>query len=289
MKKELSQATLATIVRFQKDEITASELYKSLAKKQKDLNNKEVLEEMSKAEKSHYETWHQISNVAVKPNLFKVLLFRLISSVLGITFAIKYLEKNETKGIKELLYAQKELPQAKAIIKDEEKHENMLIALLNEERLNYVGSIVLGLNDALVELSGAIAGFTFALADTKTIALAAIITGAAATLSMAASNYLAQKTSGNKSAIKEALYTGIAYLVVVILLVLPYLLLTNSIIALVIMILTVFLIVLFFSYYVAITQSVPFFSRFMEMACICFGVTLIAYLIGALAKRFLGI
>ena len=53
-----------------------------------------------------------------------------------------------------------EVPEAKSIIKDEDEHEAKLIALINEERLKYIGSIVLGLNDALVELTGVLAGLT---------------------------------------------------------------------------------------------------------------------------------
>ena len=35
--------------------------------------------------------------------------------------------------------------------------------MINDERLQYISSMVLGINDALVELTGAPAGFTFAL------------------------------------------------------------------------------------------------------------------------------
>ena len=71
--------------------------------------------------------------------------------------------------------------------KSEQEHEAALIELIDEERLRYISSMVLGLNDALVELTGALAGFTFALGNTTTIAMAGFITGSAATLSMAAS------------------------------------------------------------------------------------------------------
>ena len=114
-----------------------------------------------------------------------------------------------------------ELPEARAILADERRHEAELTEMLDEERLQYVGSMVLGLNDALVELTGAIAGVTFALANTRLVALTGIITGISATLSMAASNYLAERANGNANAIKSSLYTGIAYLITVALLVLP--------------------------------------------------------------------
>ena len=50
-----------------------------------------------------------------------------------------------------------------------------------------MGSVVLGLNDELVEFTGALAGFTLALSDHRLIALTGSITGIAAALSMASS------------------------------------------------------------------------------------------------------
>ena len=67
-------------------------------------------------------------------------------------------------------------------------------ARLAYEPYRYTGSIVLGLNDALVELTGALAGLTLALQDTKLIALTGSITGIAAALSMGASEYLSTKS-----------------------------------------------------------------------------------------------
>lgn len=76
------------------------------------------------------------------------------------------------------------IPEVDAIVRDVNEHANALIDLLDEERLGYVGSIVLGLNDALLALSGAVAGLTFALQNTRLVALAGLISGVAAALSM---------------------------------------------------------------------------------------------------------
>lgn len=59
-------------------------------------------------------------------------------------------------------------PDLQALSLEEEVHEKSLIALINEERLEYMGSVVLGLNDALVEFTGALAGFTLALKRSQT-------------------------------------------------------------------------------------------------------------------------
>ncbi len=120
------------------------------------------------------------------------------------------------------------IPAAKQVMDDEDAHEQQILALLDEEHLRYTGSMVLGLNDALVELTGALAGFTLALQDTRLIALTGSITGIAAALSMAASEYLSTKAEGmGKDPLKAALYTGIAYILTVLLLIAPYLLFAN--------------------------------------------------------------
>jgi len=185
----------------------------------------------------------------------------------------------------------KEIPEVKKIIADELKHEKQLIEMLDEDRLNYVGAMVLGLNDALVELTGTIAGLTFVLMNTTLIAMAGIITGIAATLSMAASNYLAERADGNPNALKASFYTGIAYLVTVVFLVLPYLLFPQNMFvpALICMIAIVVFLVFIFNFYIAVVKSESFWPKFLEMATISLSVALISFLIGLGAKMCFGI
>ncbi|MCH3944190.1 MAG: VIT1/CCC1 transporter family protein [Atopobiaceae bacterium] len=125
-----------------------------------------------------------------------VFLVRLLTVVFGFTFTLKYLEKGEQLGQEGYERLARELPEAARMHDDERRHEAELESMLDEERLHYVGAMVLGLNDALVELTGAIAGVTFSLANTRLVALTGIVTGIAATLSMAASNYLAETAEG---------------------------------------------------------------------------------------------
>lgn len=211
--------------------------------------------------------------------------------VLGYTFVIKLMENGEVVVADQYRRLIDEIPEMKDIMEQEEAHEYQLHDMLNEERLQYVGAMVLGLNDALVELTGTIAGLTFALGNNRVVALAGIITGVSATLSMAASNYLAERADGNPNAFKSCLYTGVAYLVTVILLVLPYLLYPTHMImpALGTMIAVVILIILFFNYYISVAKSLPFLRRFGEMLAISLGVAVISFLIGLAAKGLLGV
>ncbi len=291
MERVISAELMQKLLKMQRDEITGSILYGKIAARQKDANNKRVFSEISRAERGHYETWRTYTKQDVAPNRRKIALFSVLSRVLGVTFTIKFLEKGEDIGLGDLREIEQELPEVRQVMADEETHESKLMSMIDEERLHYVGSIVLGLNDALVELTGTIAGLTFALANNRLIALSGIITGVAATLSMAASNYLAQRADGKDDALKSSVYTGIAYLLTVIAIVLPYLLLPNKlyILAFAIMIAVVVLIILSFNYYISVAQDLPFWKRFGEMVLISLGVAALSFGIGLAAKSILGI
>ena len=177
------------------------------------------------------------------------------------------------------------------IRRQEVEHEEALLAMLDEERLQYVGSMVLGLNDALVELTGSLAGFAFALQNTRLIALSGLIVGISATFSMASSEFLAARSEGRSDALKSCSYTGIAYLLTVVALILPYLLFAPGqyMAALICMLAVVILIIAGFTYYTSVAQGEPFKSRFGEMAIISITVAVLSFVVGVLAKKFLGV
>ncbi|MEG1304585.1 MAG: VIT1/CCC1 transporter family protein, partial [Oscillospiraceae bacterium] len=211
--------------------------------------------------------------------------------VLGFTFVIKKMESGEENAQVEYEKLSDEVPESKIIMADEEAHEQILMKMLDEERLRYVGSMVLGLNDALVELTGTLAGLTIALKNTKLIALSGLITGISATLSMASSEFLSAKSDGRNDALKSCAYTGVAYVITVALLILPYLILPNEayMAALVIMLVTVVVIIAVFNYYISIAKDLKFRQRFAEMAVISLGVAALSFCIGLVVKNVLGI
>ncbi len=291
MSLKLTEQTQILLLGYQQNEITDHAIYGHIARREKNRQNKAVLEQISREEAEHAAIWKKYTGREVKPKRGQVIWYGLLSRLMGYTFMIKMMEKGEYTTGRKYRQLQREIPEAARIIEDEQRHESQLANMLDEERLQYVGAMVLGLNDALVELTGALAGLTFAVASTRLVALAGIITGASATLSMAASNYLAEKADGNPDALKSSLYTGAAYLVTVVLLVIPYLLYPEHAYAaaLATMLLTVILIIFFFNYYISVAKDLPFGKRFGEMAGISLGVALIAFLIGLAAKAFLGI
>jgi len=281
----LTAEQITALKAFQKNEITEHLIYSKLAKATKDKHNAEVLERIGNEEKVHYEIWRSYTKTEVQPNYFKVKWFYYISKILGITFGIKLMESGEKNAQGAYSKHLIDIPAAKKIMEEETVHEQELIGLIDEERLKYVGSIVLGLNDALVELTGALAGFSLALQSTHTIAKVGLITGIAATFSMAASDYLSKKADNTeKSALKSATYTGLAYLVTVILLVFPYLIISNYLISLGLTLFIAILIIFGFNYYISVAKDLNFKRRFAEMALISLVVTVITFGIGFLIK-----
>ena len=291
MERQISQKALEIIKKMQQNELTESVIYQEISRFAKGEENKQVLHRLAKEEKAHYEIWKKYTGMEMKPEKGKVLKFKLIARILGFTFAIKLMENGEGHAQTEYEILMQEVKESAAIRQQEEEHEQALLSMLDEERLQYVGSMVLGLNDALVELTGSLAGFTFAMQNTRLIALSGLIIGISATFSMASSEFLAARSEGRSDALKSCTYTGIAYLITVILLITPYLILGNSqyILALIMMLVIVILIIAGFTYYTSVAQDQPFTSRFGEMALISVSVAVISFVVGILAKKFLGV
>jgi len=275
---------------FQEDEITSSIVYAKLAHIVKDSENKKTLLQIAAEEKAHYEILKRHTGKEVAPNRWRIFKYYWLARILGLTFAIKLMEKEE-KDAQEVYARYPEYPELEKLGRDEEVHEQKLIGLINEEKLEYMGSVVLGLNDALVEFTGALAGFTLALSNAHLIALTGSITGIAAALSMASSEYLSTKSEDgdSKHPVKAAVYTGIAYIITVVALVAPFIFIENVLVALGLMLVMALTIIALFNYYYAVARGESFKKRFLEMAILSFTVAGISFLIGYALKTLTGI
>jgi VIT1/CCC1 family predicted Fe2+/Mn2+ transporter len=277
----LGEETRKLILGSQKNEITEHIIYEKLSKSTKNPQNKRILKQIASDELKHYNFWKKYTNEDVKPNKLKVWIYYIIAKIFGLTFGTKLMENGEEQAQVTYEKISSYVPSAKSIVEDEDKHERQLIELIDEERLRYVGSIVLGLNDALVELTGALAGLTFTLLNTRVIAMAGLITGIAASLSMAASEYLSTKSEeGEGNPLKASLYTGSAYVITVMFLIFPYLLFTNIYLCLGITVLNAIAVIFIFTFYVSIAKDIPFKDRFLEMALISLGIAALTFGIG---------
>ncbi|MDP6986237.1 MAG: VIT1/CCC1 family protein [Candidatus Thalassarchaeaceae archaeon] len=283
------------LLRLQRMEATEAEVYRRLARIQPDPMNKSILEGIALEEERHEAEIAKLTGEDVEADIWKVRKQVMLARLFGFTFSIRMMEATEKDAATE--YRELGLHD---IADEEEAHEENMIGMLDEERLRYSGSVVLGMSDALVELTGALAGLTFALRDLRLVALAGLVTGIAAAFSMGASEFLSSRAEKkDESAIKAAIFTWISYLITVLLLVSPYLLIGNDtsdfqglgphIQALIGTLSIGLIIVALFNYYVSVVEGVSFKTRFAEMAAILGVVTLISYGIGIALRGILGV
>ena len=246
----INEKTRKALLRFQQNEITESLLYTQLAAIEKDPSNKEVLLQIANDEKGHYTILKKYTGQEISPNKLRVTKYYWLARILGITFAIKLMEGSE-ESAKNDYASYDEYPDLQQIARDEDEHEQRLIAL--------TGSI----------------------------------TGIAAALSMASSEYLSTKSeNGNengKHPVKASIYTGIAYIFTVVALVAPFIFISNVLMALGLMLIIALSIIALFNYYYSIARSESFRKRFTEMAVLSFSVAALSFLIGYALKEFTGI
>jgi VIT1/CCC1 family predicted Fe2+/Mn2+ transporter len=275
----------------QQNEINDYTIYKALAKCQKDKENKEIFEKIANEEKGHYDFWYGITKQHLNAQKLLVWWYILLVRLFGTSFALKSLEKREA-GAEEFY---KELfviyPESRKIYHQEVQHEFELIDMLNDKKLVYAGAIVLGMNDALVELTGTLSGIAFAFDKSFVVGLTGLIMGIAASLSMAGSAYLEAKENPSETIkpLTYSLYTGVSYIITTAILVAPFFIFETMAYSLIVMFICAFLAILSYTFYISVAKDLSFSKRVIQMSAITFGVAIISFLIGYLVKTYLGI
>lgn len=278
------------LIRYQKEELMSFFVFSKLSEYEKNPVNKRILKDIANEEGEHFRILAKYTGKMPKYNRFKIWFYTVIPRIFGLTFGIKLLELQEGKSIRQYRQYDTTYPEIARIAIQEEEHENKLIDMIETKTLGFMGAIVLGMNDALVELTGSLAGFTLALQNSKMIALLGCITGVAAAMSMAASEYLSVKAEkGTKTALRAAIYTGISYIITVTLLVIPFLLIHHPLIAMILTLVIAIVVIAVFNFYYSVVKDESFKTRFLEMLVISFTVVIISFGIGWLLKRVTGI
>ena len=211
----------------------------------------------------------------------------LVCRIFGLTFGIKRMERGEESVQIGYEHLREMIPEVDAIVRD----ENDLMNLVDEERLCYIGSIVLGLNDVLVEFTGALwRNWTFVLQNTRLVTLSGLIIGIAAALSMGGAECLPAKADGqDKCPVKASVCTGLFYVLTEALLTMPYLVFEDLFICLCSTLGLAVTIVVAFNYYVAVAKDLSFKGQFFEMTGLSFAVAAVSFLIGCCLRAFLGL
>ena len=279
------------LVKIQEKEITEYAVYKKLSEMSKGRNS-EILKKISEDELRHYNQWKKYTQTDVNVNRLSVIKYLIISKIFGLLFMMKLMEGNEEQTQATYSKILKDLPEEKQILAEEIEHEKLLIEMIDEKRLNYLSSIISGLNDALIELAGELAGFTFALQNPALIGFAGLIAGIAQFLSSSASEielFLTERTVENKEAIKKSFFEGSIYLITVFFLVIPFFLVQNPFFAMGISAFNSFIIIIFFTYYVSIVKELSLKKMFSITLLITLGIGSLSFIIGWIVKTALNL
>ncbi len=293
------QAGLAEKARvYALDELFDSKLYRAMAERERDSNNRAILLRMAEEEYRHYEFWKRFcGDVELSPrDEFKLRFFKLSSMILGKVFTIKFLERHEKSVLTEYTeilesgaLSGEDYAELERIIEDEKNHESALADQIEEFAVRHLGAIALGMSDAIIELSGVHAGFLGYTSSSVYTGIAGLIVGVSASMSMAAAAYLQSKQEKGKAPGTTAAVTGVMYMLTVILLTAPFLLGLPIFTALMASLALAFMILAFFSFYSSVVMDRAFAREYLENVGIIFLVVVIGYFFGELVKKLTGL
>lgn len=273
------------------DEFSDYTLYERLSKTVKaDSPFAEVLKQLSATELGHYEFWKKYVP-GEEPRVAKLKLYWVLflRRFFGLTFATRYLDRHEGNVVKEYESIAHIIPVSDKgafdqMVADEKEHENAFAQKIESSTVSYISFVVLGLADALVEISGIHAGSLGFYDRTEIAGLAGVIAGAAASMAMASAAFAQARAGFKGSARLSAAYTGVSYFITAIVLAAPYFLTYNMIYALSSSLSLAVLILVLTTYYSTVIQSRPFLRDFLEILAILFGATIVLYAFGSLVR-----
>jgi len=250
----------------------------------------EVLKKLSATEKGHFEFWRKyVPDEQPKLAKLKMYWILFLRRFFGLTFATRYLDRHEEKVVSEYQGLSSLIPESdkeafEAMVEDERDHEKAFAMKAESSAVRYISFVVLGLADALVEISGIHAGWLGLFEKTEIAGLAGIIAGGAASLAMASAAFAQAKQGFQGSARLSAIYTGVSYFITAIILATPYFLTGNMILALSSSLTLAVIILAITTWYSVVIQEKHFLKDFVEILAILFATTILVFGLGIIVS-----
>lgn len=280
-----------------RDEAKDRIIYERLADSYKGSNQRysETFRKLAATECKHYNFWRKIARGKEShPSRFEIWAVLLLRRVFGTTFAIKFLESHETETIERYKSVAHLIPDEdkkifQEIINDEVEHEKGFRADIESSYVKYISFVILGLADAIVEISGIHAGSLGIYNSTRITGLAGVVAGAAASIAMASAAFAQAKQGFKGSASLSAIFTGISYFISAVILAGPYFLTENKIDAMATSLILGVVILLITIYYNSVISEGHFRRDFAELVAIMLAATVVLYVFGEAVRIYTGI
>ena len=292
---QIAQLTRKEMIGYCESEYKDHLVYLKLSARETDPGRKKILEQLSQQEEKHFLFWKEIlDGYNPKPHRFLQIFILILRYVFGITFTVKYMERNEKRMIAiyrsiRLQFDGEAGTQLEEMIADEEKHEDYFIGQIDEGVVKYLGFIVLGLADAIIEITGVHAGFLGVTGSTTMAGVAGLIVGFAAAISMATAAYLQAKQDTERNSFTSAMITGFSYILAVVSLAFPYFLFGSMLVAFIASLIIAMLLTAYFTFFTAVIFERNFGKEFLESTLLTLGTALATYLFGNFLARIFDI
>ncbi|MGI0134212.1 MAG: VIT1/CCC1 transporter family protein [Candidatus Micrarchaeaceae archaeon] len=219
-----------------RSEMLHREVYKNLAAKEKSRVLKPLLQRLAGLEAEHTILWGRLLDTSrVRPSMLKIHLLTLfiyvVRGVIGLALAVKMIEYGEAQLTAKLNRTLEMLPvsrKERGAIHGLERSMERMEGPLQQKIIEYspvlknIRDVIFGMNDGLVEVLAAVAGFAAALQQPVLVLLAGGIVAISGTLSMAGGAYLSteyeksiklDEGKGRSSARLSAAYVGLFYII----------------------------------------------------------------------------
>lgn len=281
---------------------------KRLASMERNSSVKRILDSLAAEESKHSKMWKDIPGVGRKGSYadqgsFAIGAIAFMRRLFGLQLTIKVMEYNEIllekrlgRNIDEFRFTKRESDTINRVRDSEMGAEDTMKARLLEYSsvLNNIRNVILGMNDGLVEILGAVAGFAAALQQPTLVIIAGLIVAVAGTLSMTGGVYLSvdyeksvykkRKAGSSRTA---GLYTGIAYIIGALVPLLPFLFGASGYYALGISILITAIILSVVSILISVVSDTPILERIVKTLLISLGIVAITITLGIYARNVL--
>ncbi|HEU16389.1 MAG TPA: rubrerythrin family protein [Nitrososphaeria archaeon] len=269
--------------------------YSWLARVERNPRRRDILKALASQERGHYEFWRRQEPVEPGRWIYvEAALLVILRIIFGITFVGKLMERGEHDIVGEYSAAAMTIEGEdrrilEAIIEDERSHEAEMLAQVDETIVKYMGALVLGLSDAIVEITGAHAGTLGTTNDTLIAGVIGLIVGVSASISMASASYLQTKHETGKSPRTAAAITGFGYMGAVALMSLPYFLTHVIYLAFAASISVGVMLALMLTFQGSVYSGTNFRGEFVQTAILLLGTAMLSYLLGDVLGTALGI
>ncbi len=280
---------------FCRDEYHDYLVYRELAYREGNPERRGVLERLAEQERRHYDFWRGLSrDCGADVGRWRIALYMAVKRILGLAFLLRLLERHEKEVIARYrAVAERMGPEDRErlmdIIREEEEHEAALLDQIGSDTVRYMGFVVLGLADAIIEITGVHAGMLGVTNSTIMAGIAGIVVGFSAAISMASAAYLQAKHEGGLNPAKSATVTGVAYILAVLALAIPYFMWADMLYAFAASVVTAIALIGAFTFYSSVIMDKGFTREFLEAVLLLFGTVAGAYAIGDLLGRTFGV